>query len=106
MRAERLTELLIFERGPGTAKDSFGAPVPVWSEFARARAEITERSEVREAVAERGSIAATGFTFRARWTPGIMLTDRVRFDGIAFDIISLAQIGRRDGLEISCRRVG
>ncbi|MDF2810573.1 MAG: phage head-tail adaptor [Microvirga sp.] len=105
MKPERLAHLLVFERASVTITAG-GETDTTWAEIARARAELIEGGATEEQVEDRGAVTVTALTFRARYVPGITLADRVSHSGQAFDIIGLAEIGRREGLEIRLRRTG
>lgn len=104
MKPERLTHLIVLERATVTV-GSAGATSSAWAEIARAWAELVERGTTEEQK-DRGAVTVTALTFRARYVPGITLADRVIYGGLAFDITGLAEIGRREGLEIRLRRTG
>lgn len=45
--------------------------------------------------------------FRMRWRTGLSADNRLRYDGVDYEIVSVAELGRRDGLEVMTRaRVG
>ncbi|HWJ72915.1 MAG TPA: head-tail adaptor protein [Kaistia sp.] len=44
-------------------------------------------------------------TFSAWWRPDITETDRLKVDGVTFEILGLSEIGRRQGLEISAKAI-
>ena len=104
MSPEKLLHLLVIERSSHVVTAS-GGKDEVWVEIARTRAELAEGG-MTEAQGESGTVSTEAYTFRARWTPGITLADRVIHDGRTFDIIGLAEIGRRSALEIRLRRTG
>ncbi|ADH89366.1 phage head-tail adaptor [Ancylobacter novellus DSM 506] len=104
MKPSDLTHLVIFERSTEAIAPSGGVD-RVWAEIARARAELVEGGATEEQK-DRGAVSVTALTFRARYVPGITLADRVIHGGSAFDIIGLAEIGRREALEIRLRRTG
>jgi SPP1 family predicted phage head-tail adaptor len=39
-------------------------------------------------------------TFRVRFRSDVVLTDRVVHDGVSYDIQHIAEVGRREGLDI------
>lgn len=103
MQPGRLIELLIFERGTETVSAS-GEPVMTWAECARARAELVSQARTEE-TQERGAVSVETATFRARWTT-VRLGDRLVWQGHHWCILSLSEIGRREGLEIKVERTG
>jgi SPP1 family predicted phage head-tail adaptor len=45
-------------------------------------------------------------TWRIRWRSDVTVTDRLVDDaGVVFDVIHIAEIGRREGLDLYCRAV-
>ena len=53
-----------------------------------------------------GSATEQRVSFRIRWFAGLTLDHRVMFDGAAFTIKSIKELGRRDGYELACERSG
>lgn len=105
MNPSALRHLLVFERSTETVTPSGGVDT-VWSEFARARAELVEGSKTEEQQ-ERGAVSITAYTFRARYLPGVTLADRVSYGGKPFDIVELSDVDRRAGsMAIKVRRTG
>lgn len=65
----------------------------VWASYKPATGrEIANAALVAQAVAPA--------TFRIRWRDDVKATWRIGFDGLDYDIVSINQIGRREGLEI------
>jgi head-tail adaptor len=54
----------------------------------------------------RGDTTDNTITFRMRWIDGVTLENRVTYQDQAFKIMSIKEIGRRVGLDITCERVG
>lgn len=102
MQPGRLTETLIFERCTVTVAAS-GEPVSIWAEQCRARAELASHERTEE-VKERGVVSVETATLKARWCD-VRLGDRIIWQGAPWRIVSLAEIGRREGLEIKIERV-
>lgn len=81
--------LILFERAT-VSTDDYGGETETWAEYAKAFAKVLFGSgqERREAAQERAEQAAT---FKCGWNPtvaGVALTDRIQFDGAAWDITS------------------
>jgi head-tail adaptor len=55
---------------------------------------------------QRGNTTDTVITFRMRWLDGVTLDNRVSYEGQAFNIRQIKEIGRRVGLDVQCERVG
>ena len=70
---------------------------PIWA----AKLEVSDAERFRNGTVEPG----ISTRFRVRWsgfTAGIDRTDRLRCEGRDYAIVGIKQIGRREGLEISC----
>ena len=82
--------------------DAAGAPVETWSTVLSCRAELVQ-STAKEFIRDFGSDHVSSTIFRIRWTDQITLENRVTYNGTHYDIIELAELGRRRGLEIRCK---
>ncbi len=54
----------------------------------------------KEFIAARQADTVAPATFRIRWRDDVSAVWRIRFDGLVYDIVSIVEIGRREGLEI------
>ena len=54
----------------------------------------------RELFTAKGTIAENSTRFRIRYRSDLYLTDRLSYGGTEYDITQIAELGRRDGLEI------
>jgi SPP1 family predicted phage head-tail adaptor len=54
----------------------------------------------RELFVAKGTIAENSTRFRLRYRNDLNLTDRLEYDGSEYDIKQIAELGRREGLEI------
>lgn len=96
MRAGDRNKLIFFVR-PVTTTNDYNEPVegsPATLARALARVRFGTGQERREAAQEAASMAAT---FECLLTPtlaGVLLTDRITFDGATWDITSRAPINR------------
>lgn len=81
--------------------DEYGTPVKDWTDLARLRAEVIERS-TEEFIRDVGVTSTTSAVFRTRYLAGLTNADRVVFDGENFNIREVTPIGRRKGLELRC----
>lgn len=104
MRAGALDRQIVIER-VATGTSATGAVTEAWATFATLRGHLdsAKSQEVQRAL---GASSETALVFKARYVPGITLADRVQYDGAAYNIVGLAEVGRRVGLEISCVKVG
>jgi SPP1 family predicted phage head-tail adaptor len=104
MRAGNLDRVIEIQR-PTTGMDIYGTPIQTWTFVTRPRAQKLENS-VSDREGARGDTTDNVITFRMRWLDGVTLDNRVSFEGQAFKITRLKEIGRRVGLDIVCERVG
>jgi len=84
-------------------RDSYGAVIRTWTPFATVWAEVRPVRS-RELIASAKVTAEFDTVFRARWLDGLSPAMRVIHDGDVYEITGLAEIGRREGLEIMGRR--
>ena len=99
MRAGNLDRSIDIERLDGSAIDADGVPASAWATVATMRAQVVT-ADADEFLTGAGTTSAETILFRIRWTDDARQNDRVRYDGRAYGITSLVEIGRRRGLEI------
>jgi head-tail adaptor len=104
MRAGNLDRVIQIER-ESTALDLYSVPIKVWTAFATMRAQVLQFA-TDDLESERGNTTDTKITFRMRWMDGLSLDNRVSYQGQAFVIRQIKEIGRRVGLDVVCERVG
>jgi SPP1 family predicted phage head-tail adaptor len=101
MIAGPLDRRVTWQRATST-KDGLGADVPTWATvFETWCAKVATRG--LEQVASADTIEEQTATLQLRWRPGLLPTDRVVFEGRNWRIQSLAELGRREGVEIIIR---
>lgn len=102
MRAGRLDRRVTLQRRALT-RDVYGGEVPNWTDYATVWAgrEDKRGREEFEAGAVRGEAQAV---FRLRHRPDVRVEDRVLDAGTIWDVISVAEVGRRDMLELAAKR--
>jgi SPP1 family predicted phage head-tail adaptor len=89
-----------------TGLDLYGTPIDVWKPFAAfVRAQKIENA-TSDREAPRGGTTDTLITFRIRFLADVSLDHRVVYEGQAFTITRISEIGRRVGLDITCERLG
>jgi SPP1 family predicted phage head-tail adaptor len=105
IRAGRLDRVVTIQRFTET-QDEYGVPVQAWTTVATLRAELVSNG-IQETVVANGSNQSIEVlrTFRTRFA-NVTVADRLFYEGSAFDIIDVAEIPRRRGLEIKCRKRG
>jgi len=98
MRAGKLDRTIAIERLAETISPT-GAVSSAWTNVATVRAEIVTQSASEFlngfGEAENGSIV-----FRIRYLPGVTTADRVSYDGAAYNVKEITEIGRRRGIEL------
>lgn len=103
MRAGSLDREITIERFARTV-DGVGKRAETWTAHATVRAQLVQ-SSTDEFLRDHGETAAKAVIFRVRFLAGITVADRVRFDGVVFDLVQVKELGRRAGLELRCERV-
>jgi SPP1 family predicted phage head-tail adaptor len=104
MRAGNLDRVIQIQRR-FTALDLYGAPIDVWITFATMRAQKLENA-INDREGARGDTTDNVITFRMRWLDGVTLEQRVSYQDQPFKIMTIKEIGRRVGLDVTCERVG
>lgn len=101
MRAGSLDRTISIQR-LGEVQDEFGGVSEGWTTLATVRAQLLE-SSTSEWMEAGGEQAGRSVAFRIRWIAGLRNADRVLFEGAAFDVLEVKEIGRRRGLELRCK---
>lgn len=98
MRSGELDRKIVLQSLTQTL-DAYGATVDVWATFAEVWA---RKRDIRgdEYFAAQQVNARVDCIFTIRWLSGVLVTMRISYDGQFFDIRSLNELGRREGLEI------
>lgn len=103
MKAGRMVHVIEIQSATVAVNDA-GTPTSTWTKFATLRAELVEQ-DTEEFLRGAGDTNVTALVFRVRYVDGITPSHRVSFDGTGYDIEQIVPIGRRNGLELRCRRV-
>ena len=98
MRAGELDRLIVIET-PTEGQDDYGGRALTWVTFATVWAKVTP-TRGRETVAADQVVAQADTVFRIYWLSGLTTKMRVSYDGQLYDIAHLAEIGRREGLDL------
>lgn len=104
MRAGRMDRRITIERR-ADVQDAAGEPVPGWDLVAERWAQKRD-VRGRERFAAEQEIGEETAVFVIRWLAGIDSSMRIRHDGKVYGIVGLAEIGRREGLEITATAQG
>ncbi len=102
MGAGRYKHVIEIQR-PSLDVDGAGTPDQFWSKVVTLRAARIEQTST-EILRNSGDIQESTIIFETPWQAGIAGTDRILFDGEAYDIRRVVTIGRNRRLEITCRR--
>lgn len=86
---QRLAETL----GPGRVA------VQTWATYATGKAELRQAG-ASEFLTTFGEGVSNNAVFLIRWIPGVSVADRIMHGGKAWNIVAIAEIGRRKGLEL------
>jgi SPP1 family predicted phage head-tail adaptor len=104
MRGGNLDRVIQIQR-PTTGIDLYGTVIPTWALVATMRAQKLENA-VTDREGARGDTSDNVITFRMRWIDGMTLENRIIYEGQQFPIMTIKEIGRHIGLDITCERVG
>ena len=98
-RIANLDRIITLPSFAGTELDSVGVVIPSASVDRNVRAQLVAVSTAEE-VHNANTISRNRATFRTRFVPGVSAGDKLLFEGAAYVIKSLREIGRRRWLEI------
>jgi head-tail adaptor len=105
MRAGKLDRRVRIERAT-TSQNDFGTPVPTWALLTEVSANIDAGAGSEQRLAME-TTADQRRTFKIRWMAGLAVTDRIVYRDYeggpqrAWDILDIAEIGRREGLLVT-----
>lgn len=101
--AGRLDRVVTIQTSSET-QGATGEVTPSWSAFATARA---SRRDTRgsERVRAGAETAMADAVFRIRYLSGVTAKMRLVEGSDVWDIIAIGELGRRDGLDLTCTRV-
>lgn len=100
MRSGKLDRTITFQRKAETVSPA-GTVTDTWTDFATVRAELLRAVHADQKTGS-GEGQGEAISFRLRFVPGLLTTDRVLFDGRAYEVAKLNEFGRRRFLEIDC----
>ncbi len=73
--------------------------VQLWTTYATGKAELRQAG-VSEFLTTYGEGVSNNAVFLIRWIAGVSVADRILHGGKLWNIVALAEIGRRKGLEL------
>lgn len=103
MRAGDLWNKVTIE-APTETRDAYGATVPGWAEVATVSASVLAMVP-RELVTNSAQVAVMGFRVIIRYRTDVTVACRVLTDGKVLLVRGVAEIGRRQGLQLICEQV-
>ena len=98
MKPGSLDRVIVVQRAQSTV-DDLGQVLTTWSDIATLRAakiQATTTEYLRGAGLQGDGVVI----FRTRWLDGLTVRDRVRCEGLAYDLKEIKELGRRKGLEL------
>ena len=98
MRAGRMDKRIIIQQVTET-QDGYGDPADSWAAFKTVWAEVIFKPG-REYFNGATDIATAPAIFRIRYLSGVTRKMRISYDSETYDILSITEIGRKEGLEI------
>lgn len=106
MRAGKLDRRIYIEAKSVARDATYGSEQITWTTHAEAWAEVKDRlaDSSDERVAQGQRIATRSTRVTLRWIAGVTSDMRVRLksDGRLLQIVAIAEIGRREGLQLAC----
>lgn len=105
MRAGNLDRVIQILGRTMASPDLYGAVVPTWATVATLRAQLLQHA-TDDKEGQRGHTTDVVRTFRMRWLDGVSLENRVTYEGQQYQIVSIKELGRRRGLDLTVEKVG
>lgn len=99
MRAGDLDRRIVLEQNTPT-RDSLGAPIASWATFATVWAQVRPQRGTEPFQGDQEN-PRRPTTFRLRYRGDLTEDMRIVYAGDTYDIESIAEIGRQEGLEIT-----
>ena len=97
-----MDRLVALQDDSGTETD--GKHVATWAPFATVWAEKIEAAGREAFLAGIDQAELADMRFRIRYRTDVTPRTRLLLDSVVFDITHVAELGRREGLELWCRR--
>ncbi len=103
MRSAGKLDRRITLQAPNLAQDAAGEPVPSWADVATVWAAVVPLRG-RELIAAQSEVPSAAFKVRIRWRSDLTEAMRIQHGGQAYGIQQIAELGRREGLELLVRK--
>lgn len=104
MRAGKLDRVITLQSRT-LIKDAEGNTTEVFADLAEVRASRRDTLG-SERVASGAEVATADSVFRIRWRADVDTITRLTEGDLVWDILATAELGRREGLDLTCRRAG
>ena len=101
MRSGKLDRSITVQSFTSTV-NAYGTPIETWTDVATVRAQIIQSST--EEFLSSGATDETVIIFRTRYFEGVNTSSQVLYEGQAFNVREVKEIGRRKGLDLRCER--
>lgn len=98
MQAGKLIHRIELQRSVETLSPSRKAQ-QVWTTYASGKAEMRQAG-ISEFLTTYGEGVSNNAIFLIRWLPGVEVSHRILHGGKTWNIVAIAEIGRRRGLEL------
>jgi SPP1 family predicted phage head-tail adaptor len=105
IRAGEFDRTITIDRATDSIDDA-GTITQTWATVFTLRAKRLANSAADQIAAAEGSTTVTTETFNTRYVDSVTLEDRVSFEGQAFTLKEIREIGRRRGLRLKVESVG
>jgi SPP1 family predicted phage head-tail adaptor len=92
-------------KAPVATQDAAGQSDLTWTDVATVWAQVLPLRG-RELVTAQADVPQADLKIRIRWMAGVTEAMRVAYEGTDYGVFRVAEIGRRDGLELLVRRPG
>jgi SPP1 family predicted phage head-tail adaptor len=102
MMSAKLRRVIRIQRASATVNDA-GTPAFAWSDHMTLRAELVRQS-TEEFLGDQGARDEAVAIFRTRYVRDVTTRDRVLFQGEAWNIRQISELGSQRGLELRCTR--
>ncbi len=103
MRAGRLDRTVTLQRLTESV-NAAGSVSATWTTLATVRAELVSNTLTETGYAF-GEAANDALAFRIRYRPDLTTRDRLAYEGRAYDLVGIVELGRRRALELRCEAV-
>lgn len=98
MQAGKLQQRIELQRMTEVVAPS-GAVSQTWATYGTGKAELRQAG-LSEFLTGFGEGTSNTAVFLLRWVPGVSVSDRIIHGGKVWNIVALAEIGRRRGIEL------